>query len=119
MNIEFYHESVARFCERLDCNLATGLDEGEAERGITVCWTGNGMNMAANKVRGVRAGMAINPEMAHMTRLHNNANVLSLAAKYTPVDSLEETVRLFVETDFEGGRHISRIERFMQEEKCD
>ncbi|MDF1545444.1 MAG: RpiB/LacA/LacB family sugar-phosphate isomerase, partial [bacterium] len=50
----------------------------EVDRAITICWTGNGMNMAANKVRGVRAGLALNPEMAQLTRLHNDANVLTL-----------------------------------------
>jgi ribose 5-phosphate isomerase B len=55
--------------------------------------------------------------MAHLTRLHNNANVLSLASKYTPEDQLEETVRQFIETQFEGGRHIARVEKIEREEK--
>ena len=84
---------------------------------MTVCWTGNGMNMAANKVKGIRAGLAVNPEMAHLTRLHNNANVLTLSQKYTPEADLEEIVKQFVTTDFEGGRHLRRLEKIMDLEK--
>ncbi len=96
--------------------VAHAVADGQADLGINVCWTGNGMNMAANKVKGVRSGLALNPEMAHLTRLHNNANVMSLAAKYTPEEQLEETVRQFIETQFEGGRHIARVEKIEREE---
>jgi ribose 5-phosphate isomerase B len=96
--------------------VAHSVADGSVDRGITVCWTGNGMNMAANKVKGVRAGMALNPEMAYFTRLHNDANILTLAAKYTPEDQLEEIVQKFLETNFEGGRHISRVEKIKQAE---
>ncbi|MBK7143405.1 MAG: ribose 5-phosphate isomerase B [bacterium] len=96
--------------------VAHAVADGQADYGITVCWTGNGMNIAANKVKGVRSGLALNPEMAHLTRQHNNANVLALAAKYTPENQLEETVRQFIETEFEGGRHISRVEKIEREE---
>lgn len=97
--------------------VAHAVADGQADYGITVCWTGNGMNIAANKVKGVRSGLALNPEMAHLTRQHNNANVLALAAKYTPENQLEDTVRQFIETQFEGGRHISRVEKISREEK--
>ncbi|UCD64936.1 MAG: ribose 5-phosphate isomerase B [Candidatus Zixiibacteriota bacterium] len=97
--------------------VARAVAGGEVDYGITVCWTGNGMNMAANKVDGIRAGMALNPEMAHLTRLHNNANVLTLSQKYTPEDQLEEIVRQFLETKFEGGRHIPRLEKIQEAEK--
>lgn len=97
--------------------VAHAVADGQADLGINVCWTGNGMNIAANKVRGIRSGLALNPEMAHLTRQHNNANVLSIAAKYTPEDQLEETVRQFIETPFEGGRHTARVEKIEREEK--
>jgi len=61
--------------------VARAVASGEANYGITVCWTGNGMNIVANKVKGIRAGLALNKEMAHLTRLHNNANVLTLSQK--------------------------------------
>jgi ribose 5-phosphate isomerase B len=96
--------------------VAHAVADHAVDRGITICWTGNGMNMAANKVKGVRAGLALMPEMAYLTRLHNDANVLSLAAKYTPEDKLEEIVKLFLETEFEGGRHLSRLDKIKQQE---
>ncbi|MCK4461919.1 MAG: RpiB/LacA/LacB family sugar-phosphate isomerase, partial [candidate division Zixibacteria bacterium] len=68
---------------------AQAVAGGEVDYGITVCWTGNGMNMACNKVKGIRAGMALNPDMAFLTRSHNDANMLTLAQKYTPEDQLE------------------------------
>src|SRR5512140_1660070 len=90
---------------------------GRADLGINVCWTGNGMNIAANKVRGIRSGLALNPEMAYLTRLHNDANVLALSAKYLPEDQLEATVKAFIETKFEGGRHVRRVEKITAAEK--
>lgn len=96
--------------------VAQMVASGEVERGLTVCWTGNGMNIVANKVKGVRAGMALNPEMAYFTRLHNDANVLTLAAKYTPEKDLREIVKKFIETDFEGGRHEARLDKIKQAE---
>lgn len=91
---------------------------GEADYGITVCWTGNGMNMAANKVKGIRSGLAVNKEMAYLTRLHNDANMLAISQKFTPEDQLEEIVKTFLETEFEGGRHIKRIQKIQAAEKA-
>jgi len=91
--------------------VAHAVADGSADRGVTICWTGNGMNMAANKVKGVRAGMALSVDMAYLTRLHNDANVLTLADKYTPADQLEEILKTFLETEFEGGRHIARVRK--------
>ncbi len=90
---------------------ATAVAGGEVDYGITVCWTGNGMNMVANKVKGIRAGMALSPEMAFLTRSHNDANILTLAQKYTPEDQLAEIIRTFLTTPFEGGRHTQRVEK--------
>lgn len=99
--------------------VARAVAEHTVDRGITVCWTGNGMNMAANKIKGVRAGLVIEPEMAYLTRLHNDANVMSLAGKYTMLDKLDEIVRLFIETEFEGGRHLARLEKISRAERED
>jgi len=96
--------------------VAHAVANGDVERGVTICWTGNGMNMAANKVHGIRAGMALNAEMAMLTRSHNDANVLTLAQKYTPVEQLEEILKNFIETKFEGGRHVNRINKIMNAE---
>jgi len=95
---------------------AHAVAAGEVDFGITVCWTGNGMNMACNKVKGIRAGMALCPDMAFLTRSHNNANVLTLAQKYTPEDQLEEIIKTFLATPFEGGRHVARVQKIMKAE---
>jgi ribose 5-phosphate isomerase B len=91
--------------------VAHAVADGEADYGITVCWTGNGMNIAVNKVRGIRAGLALNLEMAYLTRLHNDANILTLSSKFTPENQLEQTVKVFLETKYEGGRHVARLEK--------
>lgn len=105
-------------CDYPDFGLkvAHAVVDGEVDYGVNVCWTGNGMQMAANKVRGARAGLALNPEMAYYARLHNNANVLTLAQKYTPEDKLEEILKTFLQTEFEGGRHDRRVQKMMDEE---
>jgi len=97
--------------------VANAVVKGEVDYGITVCWTGNGMNIAVNKVKGIRAGMALSVDMAHYTRLHNDANIMTLAAKYTPEDKLEEIIKVFLQTKFEGGRHIPRVEKIRQAEE--
>jgi len=106
-------------CDYPDYGLkvARAVKREEVQYGITICWTGNGMNIVANKVKGVRAGLALNPDMAYLTRLHNDANVLTLSQKYTPVDQLEEIIRKFLETNFEGGRHALRVEKIRQAEQ--
>lgn len=105
-------------CDYPDFGLkvAHAVVDGEVDFGINVCWTGNGMQIAANKVRGARAGLAINPEMAYYTRLHNDANILTLAQKYTPEEKLEEILKTFLQTEFEGGRHVARVRKIMDEE---
>ncbi|HWR81776.1 MAG TPA: ribose 5-phosphate isomerase B [Candidatus Deferrimicrobium sp.] len=97
--------------------VAQAVVRGHADFGVTVCWTGNGMNIAVNKVKGVRAGLALNADMAYMTRLHNDANVLTLSAKYTPEGELEAILKAFLDTSFEGGRHIARLDKIRQAEE--
>ena len=97
--------------------VAEAVAQGEVNRGVLVCWTGNGMNIAANKMPGVRAGMALNPEMAYLTRLHNDANVLTLAQKYTPEEHLEAILDQFTNTVFEGGRHERRVNKILAAEE--
>lgn len=84
---------------------------GEADAGILVCGTGLGMAIAANKVPGVRAIQASDPEMARMSRLHNDANVLTLPGRYIDIDRAAEVVDAFLGTPFEGGRHQRRIDK--------
>ena len=74
------------------------------------------MNMAANKVKGIRSGLCLTVDMAKLTRLHNDANVLSLASKYVPEEDALQIVEIFLTTEFEGGRHIKRLEKIAEEE---
>ena len=92
---------------------------GEFDKGILVCGSGTGMAIAANKVPGVRAAVAWNEEIARLSRQHNNANVLSLAARYIPDEEQEKIVKAWLETDFEGGRHERRVEKIEQIERED
>jgi ribose 5-phosphate isomerase B len=82
---------------------------GEAERGILICGSGNGMAMAANKVIGVRAALCLNADAARLARQHNDANVLALAGWQCEKDDIYAIVDNFLSTDFEGGRHARRV----------
>ncbi len=99
--------------------VAEAVASKKADYGLTICWTGNGMNIVANKVHGIRAAMALNLEMAKLARAHNNANVLTLAAKYTSETDARAMVDLFLATPFEGGRHEQRIEKINSIEAAD
>ena len=97
--------------------VAQAVAAGAAERGILVCSTGVGMSIAANKIHGVRAALAVNPEEVQLTRQHNDANVLTLGAKFTDEATANQFVKLFLETPFEGGRHQRRVDKISQIEK--
>ena len=85
--------------------------DGEADRGLLVCYTGVGMAIAANKVTGIRAALAANAETVRLTRSHNDANVLTIGAKFTTLEEAEKYVETFIGTAFEGGRHSRRVEK--------
>jgi ribose 5-phosphate isomerase B len=91
--------------------------KGDFERGVLVCGSGTGMAIAANKVPGVRAAVAWNEEIARLARQHNDTNVLSIAARYTPPDEIEKIVKAWLETGFDGGRHLRRVEKITEIEK--
>ena len=86
-------------------------------RGLLVCGTGIGMAMTANKVPGVRAAVAWTVEVARLARQHNDANVLAIGARTTPLEDIPKIVRTFFSTAFEGGRHASRVEKIGDIEK--
>lgn len=94
-----------------------GVSLGDADLGILVCGTGQGMAIAANKIRGVRAVAVSDPDIARMTRLHNDANVLSLGSRCTDPDTALKIVDTFVTTGFEGGRHARRVNQILELEK--
>jgi len=89
--------------------VARAVVDGTVERGIAVCWTGNGVSIACNKIDGIRATLALNPDMAMLARAHNNSNVLTLSSKYLDYSKLEEILKVWIETAFEGGRHLRRL----------
>ena len=91
--------------------LAKAIDQGKINRGIIICGSGNGVAMTANKYKNVRAGIAWEPELAELTRQHNDANVLSLPARFITEKVALECVDKFLNTDFEGGRHTTRVEK--------
>jgi ribose 5-phosphate isomerase B len=85
--------------------------DGEADLGVLVCGTGLGMAIAANKVPGVRAIQAADPEMARMARQHNDANVLTLPGRYIGPERAAEVLEAFLGASFEGGRHQRRVDK--------
>ena len=90
--------------------VANSIASGEAERGFLVCGTGIGMSLAANKVKGIRAAACSEHFSAKYTRLHNNSNILCLGGRVIGVGTALELVDLFVDTEFEGGRHARRVD---------
>ena len=97
--------------------VARDVAEGRADFGVTVCGSGNGMNMTVNRVPGVRGALVLNPEMSRLARAHNNANVLTLSEMFTPVEELEEILTRWIETPFDGGRHERRINKMSDIER--
>lgn len=89
--------------------LAKAVEAGEAECGIALCGSGEGMAMTLNKHQGIRAGLVWNKEIAHLIRQHNNANVIVLPARFITNDEAVEFLEEFFATEFEGGRHEERI----------
>lgn len=88
---------------------ARAVASGDCERGIVICTTGIGISIAANKVKGIRCAHVSEPLSAEMTRRHNNANMLALGAGVIGRNMAERCVEVFLNTDFEGGRHERRV----------
>ena len=91
--------------------VAVAVAEGRADRGILVCGSGIGMSITANKIRGIRAALVHDELGAEMSRRHNNANILCLAADLLGQSVIERIVQLWLKTEFEGGRHARRVEK--------
>lgn len=91
--------------------VAEAVAAGRFERGIVLGGSGNGEAIAANRVRGIRCGLCWNVESARLTRLHNDANVLSLGERMMDVSTALQIVDVFLSTAFEGGRHLARIQQ--------
>ena len=91
--------------------MASAVESAEFEFGISICGSGNGISMTVNKHQGIRAALCWNTEIAALARQHNNANVLSLPARFVSEEEALKMVDLFFSTDFEGGRHKTRIDK--------
>ena len=87
---------------------------GEADLGMAICGTGLGISLAANKVKGVRACVCSEPYTARMSRLHNNANVLCFGARVVGSELAKMITQVWLETEFEGGRHQRRVDQIME-----
>jgi len=91
--------------------MAYSIENGEAEFGISICGSGNGINMTVNKHQGIRSALCWNAELATLAKQHNNANVCALPARFINLDDAKEIIDAFINADFEGDRHVRRIEK--------
>jgi ribose 5-phosphate isomerase B len=91
--------------------LALAVESGRCSVGISLCGSGNGINMVTNKHQGIRGAICWNREIAILARKHNDANICSIPARFLDLNMALEIVELFLTTDYEGGRHQGRIEK--------
>ena len=91
--------------------VANDVENKKADFGIIICGSGNGIAITANKHQGVRAALCWINEIAALARQHNNANIISIPARYTNIKQAVEMVETFLSTDFEGGRHATRVDK--------
>ena len=97
--------------------VAEQVADGRVEQGLLVCGSGTGMAITANKVPGVRAAVAWSEEIARLARQHNDANVLAIGARTTPPADIPNIVRAWFSTEFEGGRHATRVNKICDVER--
>jgi ribose 5-phosphate isomerase B len=91
--------------------VAAAVENREFDFGVIMCGSGNGINMAANKHKGIRAALCWNAQVAELARQHNDANILTLPARFISEDEAKKCVDLFLNTAFEGGRHTDRVRK--------
>ena len=91
--------------------VADAVESGKATYGIILCGSGNGAQITANKHQGIRAGLVWNNELVALIRLHNNANVLTIPARFVSLQQALGFVEIFLNTEFEGGRHQTRVDK--------
>ncbi len=94
--------------------LAKAIDQGIYPLGIIMCGSGNGAQITANKYANVRAGLCWTVEQAQLTRMHNDANIISIPGRFIPFEEAWKMVEIFLSTAFEGGRHLKRVEKIAQ-----
>ena len=88
---------------------ATLVSEGKVDYGILICSSGEGIMMSANKIKGVRCGLAYNDDVARLIRQHNNANMIAFGANFMELSDVLKRIEIFLATEFEGGRHARRV----------
>jgi len=91
--------------------VASAVESGQAEKGVLLCGSANGVAITANKHQQIRCAICWTEEIAALARQHNNANVIALPARFVPEILAQAMVRVFLSTDFEGGRHARRVEK--------
>lgn len=91
--------------------VANDVNDGKVDFGILICGSANGVAMTANKYQKVRAGVCWTGEITELTRLHNNANIICIPARYTSIPQAVKMVDTFLNTEFEGGRHQNRVDK--------
>lgn len=91
--------------------LANAVESGAYPLGISLCGSGNGINMVTNKHQGIRGALCWNKEIARLARSHNDANICSLPARFLTEEEAKEIIQIFLQTNFEGGRHKERIKK--------
>ena len=91
--------------------VATHVENEEGILGILICGSGNGISMTANKHQGIRCALCWTTEIAELARLHNNANIISIPARFVSKELAFEMVNVFFNTEFEGGRHANRVNK--------
>jgi ribose 5-phosphate isomerase B len=93
------------------------VGSGQCDFGIVVCTSGEGIMISANKVKGVRCAMGYNDEVSALSRQHNDANMIAFGQKFMALEDVLRRIDIFLSTDFEGGRHATRVQMIMDEEK--
>ena len=91
--------------------VSVDVETGRADFGVVICGSGNGINMTVNKHQGIRSALCWTNEIAGLARQHNDANIISIPARYTSIQQAVEMVDTFLNTSFEGGRHATRVNK--------
>jgi ribose 5-phosphate isomerase B len=97
--------------------VASAVNKGNFTKGILICGSGNGVCMTANKYKNIRAAIAWNKQIAYLARLHNDANIICLPARFISQQEAIEIINVFLNTDFEGGRHLIRVKKISEIKK--
>ena len=99
--------------------VAKAVADGICQLGILICGSGIGMSITANKTSGIRAALCLNTDFARLSRMHNDANVLVLAGRFTAIPYALEIIEAWLSTDFEGGRHQTRLDKIEPDNRMD